>query len=80
MREDQCHVGKFRRIHSRCVIWATDARCAVRHAGHSRPIPASYPHRKMIDMTATQQPGKPITRWTRTIRRLQHFNQVLAGI
>jgi hypothetical protein len=34
----------------------------------------------MIDMTATQQPGKPITRWTKTIRSLQHFNKVLAGI
>jgi len=31
-------------------------------------------------MTATQQPGKPITRWAKTIRSLQHFNKVLAGI
>jgi hypothetical protein len=31
-------------------------------------------------MTTTQQPGKPVTRWTRTIRSLQHFNKVLAGI
>jgi hypothetical protein len=31
-------------------------------------------------MTATPQPGKPTTRWTRTIRRLDHFNKVLAGI
>jgi hypothetical protein len=31
-------------------------------------------------MTATQQPGEPITRWTRMIRRLQHVNKVLAGI
>jgi hypothetical protein len=31
-------------------------------------------------MTATQQPGKPNTRWTRTIRRLEHLNKVLAGI
>jgi hypothetical protein len=31
-------------------------------------------------MTATQQPGKPATRWTRAIRTLQHWNKVLAGI
>jgi hypothetical protein len=31
-------------------------------------------------MTATQQPGKPVTRWTRTIRGFQRFNKVLAGI
>jgi hypothetical protein len=31
-------------------------------------------------MTATQQPGKPVTRWTKTIRSLQHLNTVLAGI
>jgi hypothetical protein len=32
-------------------------------------------------MTATQQPGKPLTRWTKTtIRTLQHLNKVLAGI
>jgi hypothetical protein len=32
-------------------------------------------------MTATQQPGKPFTRWAKsTIRTLQHLNKVLAGI
>ena len=32
-------------------------------------------------MTATQQPGKPVTRWAKsTIRTLQHLNKVLAGI
>ena len=32
-------------------------------------------------MTATQQPGKPFTRWTKTtIRTLQHLNKALAGI
>ena len=32
-------------------------------------------------MTATQQPGKPFTRWTKTtVRTLQHLNKVLAGI
>jgi len=32
-------------------------------------------------MTATQQPGKPVTRWAKsTIRTLQHVNKVLAGI
>lgn len=32
-------------------------------------------------MTATQQPGKPFTRWTKsTIQTLQHLNKVLAGI
>jgi hypothetical protein len=32
-------------------------------------------------MTATQQPGKPVTRWAKSmIRTLQHWNKVLAGI
>jgi hypothetical protein len=32
-------------------------------------------------MTATQQPGKPFTRWAKnTIQTLQHLNKVLAGI
>jgi hypothetical protein len=32
-------------------------------------------------MTATQHPGKPVTRWTKSmIRTLQHWNTVLAGI
>jgi len=32
-------------------------------------------------MTATQQPGKPATRWAKSvIRTLQHWNKVLAGI
>jgi hypothetical protein len=32
-------------------------------------------------MTATQQHGKPFTRWAKsTIRTLQHLNTVLAGI
>jgi hypothetical protein len=32
-------------------------------------------------MTATQQPGKPVTRWAKSmIRTLQHWNTVLAGI
>ena len=36
---------------------------------------------KVMNMTATQQPGKPLTRWAkRAIRTLQHFNKVLAGI
>jgi hypothetical protein len=35
----------------------------------------------MMNMTATQQPGKPFTRWAkRMIRTLQHLNTVLAGI
>jgi hypothetical protein len=35
----------------------------------------------MMNMTATQQPGKPFTRWAKsTIRTLQHLNTVLAGI
>jgi hypothetical protein len=30
-------------------------------------------------MTATQQPGKPVTRWANSaIRTLQHWNKVLA--
>jgi hypothetical protein len=29
----------------------------------------------------TQQPGKPVTRWAKSmIRTLQHWNKVLAGI
>jgi hypothetical protein len=36
---------------------------------------------KVMNMTATQQPGNPFTRWAkRAIRTLQHFNKVLAGI
>jgi hypothetical protein len=36
---------------------------------------------KVMNMTATQQPGNPLTRWAkRAIRTLQHFNKVLAGI
>ena len=32
-------------------------------------------------MSATQQNGKPFTRWAKsTIRTLQHWNKVLAGI
>jgi hypothetical protein len=32
-------------------------------------------------MSATQQPGKPFTRWAKsTIRTLLHVNKVLAGI
>jgi hypothetical protein len=32
-------------------------------------------------MTTTQQPGNPLTRWTKTvIGALQHFNKVLAGV
>jgi hypothetical protein len=32
-------------------------------------------------MTATQQPGKPVTRWAKSaIRTFQHLNKVLAGI
>jgi hypothetical protein len=32
-------------------------------------------------MTATQQPGKPFTRWAKTtVRTFQHLNKVLAGI
>jgi hypothetical protein len=31
-------------------------------------------------MTATQHHDKPVTRWTRTVRALQYFNKVLAGI
>jgi hypothetical protein len=32
-------------------------------------------------MTATQQPGKPVTQWAKsTIRTLQHLNKMLAGI
>ena len=31
-------------------------------------------------MTATQQPGKPVTRWAKMIRTLQHWNKMLAGI
>ena len=30
-------------------------------------------------MTATQHYDKPVSRWTRTVRALQHFNKVLAG-
>jgi hypothetical protein len=34
-----------------------------------------------MNLTATQQPGKPFTRWAKsTIRTLQHLNKVLAGI
>jgi hypothetical protein len=34
-----------------------------------------------LNLTATQQPGKPFTRWAKsTIRTLQHLNKVLAGI
>jgi hypothetical protein len=34
-----------------------------------------------MNMTATQQPGNPFTRWAKhAIRTLQHFNKVLAGI
>ena len=34
-----------------------------------------------MNLTATQQPGKPFTRWAKsTIRTLQHLNTVLAGI
>jgi len=29
---------------------------------------------------ATQQPGKPVSRWARTKRTLSHWNEVLAGI
>jgi len=36
---------------------------------------------KVMNMTATQQPGNPFTRWAKhAIRTLQHFNKVLAGI
>ena len=36
---------------------------------------------KVMNMTETQQPGNPLTRWAkRAIRTLQHFNKVLAGI
>jgi len=28
----------------------------------------------------TQPPGKPVTRWAKMIRTLQHWNKVLAGI
>ena len=32
-------------------------------------------------MTAAQQPSKPVTRWAkRTMRTLQRWNKVLAGI
>ena len=32
-------------------------------------------------MTATQQPGKPVTRWAKSvIQTLQHWNKELAGI
>jgi hypothetical protein len=32
-------------------------------------------------MSATEQPGKSVTRWAKsTIRTLQHLNRVLAGI
>ena len=32
-------------------------------------------------MTATQQPSKPVTRWVKsTVRTLQRWNKVLAGI
>lgn len=43
---------------------------------------------QQLDKPATQQPDepaaqqldKPASRWTRTIRTLQHWNEVLAGI
>jgi len=31
-------------------------------------------------MTATQHYDKPVSRWTRTVRAISHFNEVLAGI
>jgi hypothetical protein len=32
-------------------------------------------------MTATQKPGKPVTRWAKsTVRTLQQLNKALAGI
>ena len=63
MRADQCHVGKFRRIHSRCVIWATDTRCVVRHAGHSRPIQPATHTEMMIEHDrnpASRQADHPV--------------------
>jgi len=31
-------------------------------------------------MTATEHHSKPVTRWAKTVRRLEHWNKVLAGI
>jgi len=50
--------------------------------GGPQPVNRSAAPRteRCVNMAATQHHSKPVTRWARTVRAIQRFNKVLAGI